>query len=77
MQKLAQVLFWFGVVSIPISWIAWWVAPEVGKQVIDAVSDPAMRAALEEAHKQRWGIYVGHWPVTLLVLSMILERKAS
>ncbi|MBT8135536.1 MAG: hypothetical protein KJO54_00850 [Gammaproteobacteria bacterium] len=77
MKQLVNVLFWFGVISIPLSWIAWWVAPEVGTQALQGITDPAMLAALEEAHKQRWGIYVGHWPVTLLVLSLILERRIS
>ncbi len=77
MKLLVNVLFWFGVISIPLSWIAWWVAPEVGPQLLEGITDPAMRAALEEAHKQRWGIYVGHWPVTLLVLSLILERRSA
>jgi hypothetical protein len=30
-----------------------------------------------EAHAERWGIFVGLWPVTLLVLSYILEKKAK
>jgi hypothetical protein len=28
-----------------------------------------------EAHAERWGIFVGLWPVTFLVLSYILEKK--
>jgi hypothetical protein len=30
-----------------------------------------------EAHAERWGIFVGIWPVTLLVLSYMLETKAA
>lgn len=77
MKQFANVLFWLGVLSIPFSWVAWWIAPEVGFQAFESITDPAVRDALEQAHKQRWGIYVGHWPVTLLVLSMILERRAA
>ncbi len=77
MQKLAQVLFWFGIISIPLSWLAWYIAPEVGTMTIAEVADPQIRAALVEAHKERWGIYVGHWPPTLLVLSLIIDRKYS
>ncbi len=75
MQKLAQFLFWFGIISIPLSWIAWYIAPEIGTMAISEVADPKVRAALAEAHEERWGIYVGHWPVTLLVLSLIIDRK--
>jgi hypothetical protein len=34
-----------------------------------------LRAALEEAHAERLGIWVAIWPVTFLVLSQILEKK--
>ena len=76
-KKLAQLLFWFGILSIPLSWMAWFIAPEVGREVMAGISDPALRAAMEEAHRERWGIYVGHWPPTLLILSYILDRKAG
>jgi hypothetical protein len=36
-----------------------------------------MKAALQEAHAERWGIWVGIWPVTLMVLSMIVEKKVQ
>jgi hypothetical protein len=77
MKTLSQVLFWFGIISIPISWLAWFVAPEIGPDVLAGISDPALRSVLEQAHRERWGIYVGHWPPTLLVLSLILDRKAG
>jgi len=32
---------------------------------------------LQEAHAERWGIFVGLWPVTLLVLSNIVEKKTQ
>ena len=64
--------------SIPLSWLMWYIGPEIeiGRQIMNDVADPALRAALEEAHAERWGLFVGLWPVTLLVLSYILERKA-
>lgn len=77
MKKLAQLLFWFGIISIPLSWMAWFIAPEVGREVMAGISDPALRAVMEEAHRERWGIYVGHWPPTLLILSYILDKKAG
>ena len=77
MKTLSQVLFWFGIVSIPLSWLVWHfgLEIEIGRQVLGDIADPALRAALKEAHAERWGIFVGLWPVTLLVLSNILEKR--
>ena len=79
MKTLSQVLFWLGIVSIPLSWLVWYfgLEIEIGRQVLSDIADPALRAALKEAHAERWGIFVGLWPVTLLVLSYILEKKSS
>ena len=79
MKRLPQVLFWLGIVSIPLSWLMWYFGPEIeiGRQVISNIDDPTLRAVLMEAHAERWGIFVGLWPVTLLVLSYILEKKAT
>ena len=57
----------------------WHFGPEIeiGRQVVSNIDDPALRAVLMEAHAERWGIFVGLWPVTLLVLSYILEKKAK
>ena len=76
MKKLAQVSFWLGIACMPLSWLVWYVSPEIGGQVIGNVADPALRAVFREAHSERWGIYVGLWPVTLLVLSYILDKKS-
>ena len=74
MATLSQVLFWAGIISIPLSWLMWYVGPkfEFGRQVAGKISDPALREALMEAHAERWGIFVATWPVTLLVLSQVL-----
>ena len=79
MKTLSQVLFWLGIVSIPLSWLVWYfgLEIEIGRQVLSDIADPALRAALKEAHAERWGIFVGLWPVTLLVLSYVLEKKNS
>jgi hypothetical protein len=79
MKSLSQVLLWLGIASIPLSWLMWYFGAEVelGRQVISKVADPALKAALMEAHAERWGIFVGIWPVTLLVLSYMLETKAA
>ena len=46
-----------------------------GKASASKYSDPALRAALQEAHAERLGLWVAVWPVTLLVLSQILRWK--
>lgn len=76
MKTLSQVLFWLGIVCIPLSWLTWYFGSEIeiGRQVIGNISDPALKAALKEAHAERWGLFVGLWPVTLLVLSFSLEK---
>ena len=77
MKPLSQILFWLGIVSIPLSWMMWYFGPEVeiGRQVFKNIEDPVLRMVLREAHAERWGIFVGLWPVTFLVLSYILEKK--
>lgn len=77
MKKLSNVLFWCGIVSIPISWFAWFFAPEIGREVLSGITDANLQSVMEEAHRERWGIYVGHWPPTLLILSYILDKKAT
>ena len=77
MKNLCQGVFWLGIVSIPLSWLMWYFGAELemGRQVMGNITDPAMQTALKEAHAERWGIFVGLWPVTLLVLGSILEKK--
>lgn len=79
MKTLSQVLFWLAILSIPLSWLMWYFGAEieVGRQVIAKIADPALKAAFMEAHAERWGIFVGLWPATLLLLSNILEKKAA
>ena len=77
METLPQVLFWVGLLSIPLSWLVWFFGPkiELGRHIFTQITDPALRAALQEAHAERWGIFVGLWPVTFFVLSFILEKR--
>ena len=79
MKTASQVLFWLGIFCIPLSWVAWYVGPEleIGRQVIVDIANPTMRAALQEAHAERLALWVSVWPVTLLVLSYILEKKTE
>ncbi|MDH3588274.1 MAG: hypothetical protein OEQ74_02600 [Gammaproteobacteria bacterium] len=76
MKNLSQVLFWFGIIAIPLSWAAWFFAPEIGREVMATIEDPALQLVMEEAHRERWGIYVGHWAPTLLILSYILKSNS-
>ncbi len=79
MKMLPQVLFWLGIISIPLAWLIWYLGPEFEliRPVLSGIDDPALRAVLQEAHAERLGIWVGVWPVTLLVLSYILEKNAQ
>ena len=79
MKMLPQVLFWIGLISVPFAWVVWYLGPqfEVLRPVLTSITDPALRAALQEAHAERLGIWVGLWPVSLLVLSQILEKKVQ
>ena len=77
MKSLPQILFWVGVLSIPLSWVVWFMGPdlEIGRSVFGNVADPVMKAVLKEAHAERLGIFVGIWAPTMLILSYILEQK--
>jgi len=78
MKMLPRVLFWLGIISIPLAWIIWYVGIDVEllRPVLGGIEDSALKAVLQEAHAERLGIWVGIWPVTLLVLSNILEKNA-
>jgi hypothetical protein len=77
MKMLSQVLFWLGLISIPFAWAVWYMGPsiEIIRPVLAGIEDPALRAALQEAHAERLGLWVAVWPVSLLVLSQIIERR--
>ncbi len=77
MKSLPQVLFWLGIISIPLAWLIWYFGPglELMRPVLSSIDDPALRAVLQEAHAERLGIWVGIWPVTLLVLSNVVEMQ--
>ena len=79
MKTLSEVLFWLGLISIPLAWLLWYVGPgmELMRPVLGEIADPALKAVLQEAHAERLGIWVSIWPVTLLVLSHIIERRAQ
>jgi len=76
-MKLSKIAFWFGLVSIPLSVLIWFVAPDLGGSSYDAIADTALRTAFKAAHSERWGIFVGLWPATLLILSRILNERGK
>ena len=77
MKLLAEVLFWLGLISIPLSWAMWYFGArvEIARHVLADIADPALKAALKEAHAERWGLFIGLWPVTLFVLSYLIEQR--
>ncbi len=79
MKTLPQVLFWLGIACVPLAWLLWYFGPamELVRPVLSGIDDPALRAVLQEAHAERLGIWIGIWPVTLLVLSSIVEKKVQ
>jgi hypothetical protein len=79
MKTLPQLLFWAGLLSIPLSWLAWFIGPEIeiGRSVLGNIADPTLKAVLREAHAERLGIFVGLWAPTLLLLGYILEKKST
>ena len=79
MKMLPQVLFWLGIISIPLTWIVWYFGPQIElvRPVLSGVDDPALRAVLQEAHGERLGIFVALWPITLLVLSQLVEKRVQ
>ena len=81
MKTAAQILFWLGILCIPLAWMTWYIGPELDSLrmvgTMENITDPALRSALQEAHAERLGLWVSVWPVTLLMLSYILEKKAA
>ena len=79
MKTLPQVLFWLGIIAVPFAWLLWYFGPEIEliRPVLSGIDDPALRAIFQEAHAERLGIWVGIWPVTLLVLSHLVEKKVQ
>jgi len=77
MKLLADVLFWLGLVSIPLSWLMWYFGAnvEIARHVLVNISDPALKGALKEAHAERWGLFIAIWPVTLFMLSFLIEQR--
>ena len=71
----SKFCLYFGIISIPLSIVFWFFAPNFGATQFESIADPAMREVFKLAHSERWGIFVGLWPSTLLMLSQILKAK--
>ena len=55
MKALSQLLFWLGLLSVPFAWAVWYLGPEIEiiRPVLTNIQDPALRAAMQEAHAER------------------------
>src|SRR5262249_44513660 len=50
MKTLPQVLFWLGLISVPLAWLVWLFGPQIEvTPVLAKITDPALRVALEQA----------------------------
>ena len=73
-MNTSKVLFWAGLISVPLSIFIWFTAPNLSGN-FDAVADSGLRSAFTRLHADLWGVFVGLWPATLLMLSKITEEK--
>jgi len=76
MQMLKEACLWVGLLSVPLSWVVWFFGPRLE---VDGMSQqdhrPALKAALEEAHAERWGIFVGPLAGNASLAQLILESR--
>ncbi len=71
----SRLCFYAGLISIPTSIALWFFSPELGASSANlSVVDLPLREALQAAHAERWGIFVGLWAPTLLILSGLLKK---
>jgi hypothetical protein len=75
MKILAQLCFIAGLLSIPLSVCMWIWGPELSATSLSQIEDRAAQSSLIAAHKERWGIFVGLWAPTFLILSQVLESR--
>jgi len=58
MQMLKEACLWVGLLSSAVmGGVVFGPRLEVGRHVLSKITDPALKAALEEAHAERWGIF--------------------
>jgi hypothetical protein len=71
---MSKFLLYAGLLSIPFSISLWYYAPVFNQELFAAITDEHVRKALEAANSERWGIFVGLWAPTLLLLSQITKE---
>ena len=76
MKLLPQVLFWLGIISIPLAWLIWYWGPafEPMRPVLSGVNDPCIKCGPSRSSCRAAGNLVAIRPVTLLVLSFMVEK---
>ena len=77
MKILARLCFFAGLLSIPLSVCLWVWGPELSATSLSQIEDRAAQSSLIAAHKERWGIFVGLWAPTFLILSHLLESRCN
>ena len=75
MRILSRFLFWIGIITIPLALIIWIFRPDIFAGDFAAIQDPALREAMESASVERFAIFVGLWPPTLIILSSLLNKR--
>ncbi|MFN4897090.1 MAG: hypothetical protein ACK5GN_07410 [Pseudomonadota bacterium] len=76
-MNISKTCLALGIISIPLSIALWCISPNIAGSSFEAISDVAVRAALADAHAERWGIFVGLWAPTLIALSCALKGSCS
>jgi hypothetical protein len=76
-MKTSDIALYAGVLSIPLSIAAWFLKPEFLGVDYSALTDTVLREILLQAHAERWGIFVGLWPATLIGLSIALRQQGK
>ena len=74
MEGLSRLCFFAGLISIPVSIGFWFMNPSFGAETFAMVSDEGLRRVFQQAHAERWGIFVGLWAPTLLILSGVFKK---
>ena len=76
-MKLSNISIYLGLLSIPLSIVFWMTAPDLAGSPYAKIADEALKTALAQAHAERWGIFVGLWAPSLLILSVALAQRTK
>ena len=71
MKIASQVLFWLGIVCIPLAWLIWYMGPqlELARYVLADIADPAMKDA--KPVQLRWPLSTLLTDYSLLIPSFV------